>query len=82
MSRGRKPCVGIIYSDSIDESYESKNLAHYFCGLLASTGYAKINMIALRPDGSEVSHHELYANSSRKIKYFPPSATQPVAIAV
>ena len=41
-----KPKVGIIYSDSKNESNESKNFAFYLCGHLVSTGYTEVVLVS------------------------------------
>ena len=67
-----KPRVGVIYSDSrTGNSNESKNLAHYICALLSSTGYALVNMIAMQPEGQETTAADLRLNSGRRIHYLP-----------
>eukprot|EP01039_Chlorochromonas_danica_P000075 gene75-82_t len=43
--------VGIIYSENVHYSSESKNLAHYLCGLLSASGYAQIFMIPYSSEG-------------------------------
>jgi len=43
----RRPDVSIVYSESTGHSSESKNLAHYLCGLLANAGYSNLFLIGL-----------------------------------
>lgn len=65
--------VAIIYSENVHYSSESKNMAHYLCGLLSSTGYAQIFML---PYSSEGPISDLIT-SSRKILYYPPHSKKP-----
>lgn len=49
---GQKPRIGIIFSDSINLSNESKNLAYYIGGNLVLTQHAIVHLVGLQPDGS------------------------------
>jgi ketopantoate reductase len=65
----------VIYSESTSgNSNESKNLAHYMCGLLSSTGHAIVNMIAMQPEGEETSQAAPHLNSGRRLCYLPPGS--------
>lgn len=68
--------VAIIYSDEQRQSSESRNLAHYLCGLLSTSGYAQIVMI---PFSSEGPIADL---SSRRISYIPPKQSKPIEVPV
>jgi hypothetical protein len=63
--------VAIVYSDTERHSAESRNLAHYFCGLLSSSGYADIVMVPYSPDGP------VSDLPSRRILYIPPGQQKP-----
>jgi ketopantoate reductase len=67
-----RPNVAIIYSDGSKASNESKYLAQYLCGQLASTGYTNMHMISLSPDGmpqqlgnERISYHGVNSSSKR-----------------
>jgi hypothetical protein len=69
--------VAIIYSENVHFSSESKNLAHYLCGLLSASGYAQIVMIPYSAEGpiSDLP-------SATRIVYFPPHKNRPVEVPV
>lgn len=68
--------VAIVYSDNISQSSESKNLAHYFCGLLSTSGYADVVMIPFSSDGP------IADLPNKRISYVPPGSTKPVEVPV
>ena len=63
-----RPRCGIVYSDSMKESNESKYLAQYLCGQLVNTGYANVYMVGLTPDGVPSS---VQSGSTKRISYMP-----------
>ncbi len=63
-----RPKCGIVYSDSLKESNESRYLAEYFCGQLVSTGYANVYMVGVTPDGVPGS---LSSYSNKRMSYMP-----------
>jgi len=69
--------VAIIYSENHRDSSESKNMAHYLCGLLSASGYAQIFMLPYNAQGpvSDLS-------SNRRILYIPPNGTKPAEVPV
>lgn len=68
-----KPVVGIIYSASIQDSSESKNLAYYLSCCLISRGFAKVKLVGLNQNGSpcdlRLEHADLHKGS---ISFLPP----------
>ena len=58
----------MIYSESTAGSKESKHLAYYLCGQLASTGYANVHMVGLTSDGMP---GQLPSSSTERITYMP-----------
>ena len=68
--------VAIVYSDDEAESAESRNLAHYFCGLLSASGYSDIFMV---PYSSQGPVREL---ATRRIMYIPPFRNKPLEVPV
>lgn len=68
--------VAIVYSDTERHSAESRNLAHYFCGLLSSSGYADIVMVPYSPDGP------VSDLPTRRIAYIPPGQQKPREVPV
>ena len=81
ISDSRKPIVGIIYSDGDSNSAESKCLAFYIASSLASTGYAKVDLIGLRPDGApcnlDFQHSGLHKGT---ISFLPPGKSSAVDV--
>jgi hypothetical protein len=73
------PRVGVIYTESAEASAESRSLAHYVGGLLASTGYADVRLVGMCPDGSPVA--ELPA-PSKKISIVKPGERKPTELPV
>lgn len=65
--RENRPNVSLIYSESTAGSKESKHLAYYLCGQLASTGYANMHMVGLTSDGMPAAN--LPSSSSERITY-------------
>ena len=63
----KKPIVGIIYTDGELSSIESRSLAFFLSASLVDTGYAKVNLVGLRPDGApsdlQTQHKELCKGS-------------------
>lgn len=47
IDRSRRPDVGIVFSESTSHSNESKNLANYLCGHLATAGFSNLYMIGI-----------------------------------
>lgn len=68
--------VAIIYSDDERQSAESRNLAHYFCGLLSASGYADMIMIPYNPKGP------VFDLTTRRIMYIPPFKDKPLEVPV
>ena len=68
--------VAIVYSDTDRNSAESRNLAHYFCGLLSSTGYADIVMVPYCPDGP------ISDLPNRRVLFIPPGHQKPLEVPV
>lgn len=70
--------VAIVYSESKDQSNDSKNLAFYFACCLAHTGYASIFLVPCAPDGS--SSDDL--PTLRRLSFVPPGSSRAVDVAV
>lgn len=71
-----KPRVAILYSDSEKQSLESKNLAHYLCGLLSKSGYAQMYMVPFNPtDSAKIP-------TNNKVRYISPKSSQPLEVPV
>lgn len=71
-----KPRVAIIYSESEKQSLESKNLAHYLCGMLSKSGYAQMYMVPFNPsDSAKVP-------SNNKVRYISSKSSQPAEVPV
>lgn len=68
--------VGIVYSDDEQQSAESRNLAHYFCGLLSASGYADMIMIPYNTKGPMVNLNK------RRVMYIPPFKEKPLEVPV
>ena len=68
--------VAIVYSDNERSSAESRNLAHYLCGLLTETGYADVVMVPYSPNGPVVDF------PSKRILYIPPGEQKPKEVPV
>lgn len=66
-----QPKVAIVYSDTSDGSNESKHLATYLCGHLASTGYAQLYMVGMASDG--IPNSNITGSSSMRITYLSQS---------
>ena len=68
----RKPLLGVIYTDGDQTSLESRSLAFFLAASLVETGYAKVNLVGLRPDGApcdlQSQHKSLFKGS---ISYLP-----------
>jgi ketopantoate reductase len=64
-----KPRIAIIYSESKESTNESRQLAFYFCALLAATGHAIIHMVGQHSSGNpcDTSKHQ-----HEKLSYIPP----------
>lgn len=73
ISDDKKPIVGIIYSDSIKNSLESKSLAFYLSGCLVSTGYAKVKLFCHNSESSSLADLQLQHRNLNKgvISYLP-----------
>jgi hypothetical protein len=68
--------VGIVYSEDERQSAESRNLAHYFCGLLSAKGFVDVIMIPFSPNGPVVDF------PSKRIHYIPPGEQKPKEVPV
>lgn len=82
VERERRPDVGIVYSDTSQHSAESMNLATYFCGLLATSGYSNLYMIGI---DAHTGGPSMSLPSSKRILYTPrgiPSGGKQKAIEV
>lgn len=77
MATKQRPRVGIVYSESSDGSNESKNLAHYLCGCLSTTGHATMVMVGLTPSGSPVG-----VLPSNRIQFIPCGKSKAVDVPV
>lgn len=78
MTERVKPNVGIIYSDDSHLSNESKNLAHYLCAQLVTSGYAKVHLVPY----SQSSNFSSDINHQRRILYLPKGSSKPVEVPV
>lgn len=69
--------VAIVYSENENSSSESKNLAHYLCGLLSASGFAQIYMLPYNASGpiSDLT-------SNRRIIFYPPNSSKPMEVPV
>lgn len=74
-----KANVGLLYSESHTQSSESKNLAHYIAGLLATSGYVNVFLIPLQSDGAPVNQLP-----NRRISYFVSNSSikKPIEVPV
>jgi len=55
-SANNRARAAIIYSHNRDSSGESRQLAHYLCGLLASTGYCYVYLVGLDNNNATYEH--------------------------
>jgi hypothetical protein len=71
-----KPRVGMIYSENAHHSLESKNLAHYLCGLLVNSGWSIVYMVPFAKDGpvAEIQN--------KRISFIPPNESRPIELPV
>ena len=68
-----KPIVGIVYSESTNDSSESKSLAYFLSGSLVSTGFAKVNLVGLSRDGAPCDLDRIYRQLFKgAISFLPP----------
>jgi ketopantoate reductase len=63
-----KPIVGIIYSEGLDRSFESKHTALYIGAVLASAGYSDVRFVQYGSDGSNMVYQP-------PIQYYPPRSS-------
>mmetsp|Transcript_4591 Transcript_4591/g.4110 ORF Transcript_4591/g.4110 Transcript_4591/m.4110 type:complete len:407 (-) Transcript_4591:35-1255(-) len=68
-----KASVGIIYSDSLVSSFESRNLAFYLTGLLISKGHCLVKLVGYQND---LTNSQLPSNQRILFKSTPYSKTE------
>ena len=80
-SRGKQTeaRVGIVYSESKNQSNDSKNLAFYFACCLANSGFASVFLVPCTPEGSSSSDD---FPTIRRLSFVPPGSSRAVDVPV